>query len=57
VDVGYFFKKEDEEGYVIRRQGERKVSYAKKGAKRGKAVYITELLAKAWTIHSWSLLL
>lgn len=46
VDVGYFFKKEDEEGYVIRRQGKRKISYAKKGAKRGKAVYITELLAE-----------
>jgi len=46
VDVGYFFKKEDEKGYVIRRQGERKISYAKKGAKRRKAVYITELLAE-----------
>ena len=46
VDVGYFFKKEDEKGYVIRRQGERKISYAKKGAKGGKAVYITELLAE-----------
>ena len=46
VDVGYFFKKEDEKGYVIRRQGERKISYSKKGKKEGKAVYITELLAE-----------
>jgi len=46
VEVGHFFKKEDEKGYVIRRQGERKISYSKKGANKGRPIYKTELLAE-----------
>ena len=45
VDLAYFFKKEEERGYVITRQGARRMSYARRGAK-GKATYGLELLAE-----------
>jgi len=46
VEIGYFFRMEDEEGFVIRRKGKRKILYSKRGAKRGSPVYKTELLAE-----------
>ena len=45
VDLGYFFKKEEDKGYAITRKGTRKISYAKRGSK-GKATYGLELLAE-----------
>jgi transcriptional regulator with XRE-family HTH domain len=44
VDIGYFFKKEEERGYVITRQGNRRMTYSKRGSK-GK-VYGLEPLAE-----------
>jgi transcriptional regulator with XRE-family HTH domain len=45
VDIGYFFKKEEERGYVITRQGSRRISYARRGLKR-KITYGLEILAE-----------
>jgi transcriptional regulator with XRE-family HTH domain len=45
VDLGYFFKKEEDRGYVITRQGSRKMTYSKKGSKK-KIIYGVELLAE-----------
>lgn len=45
VDLGYFFKKEEDRGYVITRQGRRKMTYSKRGSKK-KAIYGLELLAE-----------
>lgn len=45
VDLAYFFKKEQERGYVITRQGNRGTSYARRGIK-GKITYGLELLAE-----------
>jgi transcriptional regulator with XRE-family HTH domain len=44
VDLTYFFKKEEERGYVITRQGSRRMAYARRGSK-GKVTYGLELLA------------
>ena len=44
VDIGYFFKKEEDRGYVITRHGSRRMSYAKRGLK-GRVTYGLELLA------------
>lgn len=44
VDIGYFFKKGEERGYVITRQGNRRTTYSKRGSK-GK-VYGLEILAE-----------
>ncbi len=46
VEIGYFFRREDEKGFVVRRKGERKISNSKTGAKKGRPVYKTELLAE-----------
>jgi len=46
VEIGYFFRREDEKGFVIRRKGERKISNSKTGAKKGRPVYKAELLAE-----------
>lgn len=45
VDLGYFFKKEEDRGFVITRQGSREMTYSKRGPKK-KAIYGLELLAK-----------
>jgi transcriptional regulator with XRE-family HTH domain len=46
VNLGYFFEKEEKErGYVISRQGTRKVSYSERGSK-GKIAYEVELLGE-----------
>lgn len=45
VDLGYFFKKEEDKGYVITRQGSRKMTYSKRGSKK-KAIYGLEILAE-----------
>jgi transcriptional regulator with XRE-family HTH domain len=45
VDIAYFFKKEEERGYVITRRGTRRISHARRGA-RGKVTYELELLAE-----------
>jgi transcriptional regulator with XRE-family HTH domain len=45
VDLTYFFKKEEERGYVITRRGARKTATARRGA-RGKVTYELELLAE-----------
>jgi len=45
VDLGYFFKKEEERGYVITRQGSRRMTYSKRGSMK-KAIYGLELLAE-----------
>lgn len=45
VDLGYFFKKDEERGYVLTRQGSRKTTYSRRGAKK-KAIYGLELLAE-----------
>lgn len=45
VDLGYFFKREEDRGYVITRQGNRKTTYSKRGGKK-KAIYGLELLAE-----------
>lgn len=44
VDIGYFFKKEEDRGYVITRQGSRKISHSKRLWDK-KPVYDLELLA------------
>ncbi len=45
VDIGYFFKKEEERGFVITREGSRRQKYSKRGSKR-KVTYGLELLAE-----------
>jgi transcriptional regulator with XRE-family HTH domain len=45
VEIGYFFGKEEERGYVITRQGSRRMTYSKRGSKK-KAVYGLEILAE-----------
>jgi transcriptional regulator with XRE-family HTH domain len=45
VDLGYFFKKEEDKGYVITRQGNRKMTYSRRGSKK-KAIYGLEILAE-----------
>jgi len=45
VDLGYFFKKEEDRGYVITRQGGRKITYSKRVLKK-RAIYGLELLAE-----------
>jgi len=45
VDLTYFFKKEQERGFVITRRGTRRISHARRGAK-GKITYGLELLAE-----------
>jgi len=44
VDIGYFFKEEEERGYVVSYQGARKVVYSERASK-GKISYEIELLA------------
>ena len=45
VDIGYLFKKEGREEYVITRKGKRKPSYTEKGP-TGKVIYEVEYLAE-----------
>ncbi len=45
VDIGYFFKKEEDRGYVVTREGSRKQKYSKRGS-RGKVTYGLEHLAE-----------
>ncbi|MBM4339361.1 MAG: helix-turn-helix domain-containing protein [Deltaproteobacteria bacterium] len=45
VDLSYFFKKEEDRGYVITRQGNRKMTYSKRGDKK-KVIYGLELLVE-----------
>jgi len=45
VDLTYFFKKEEARGYVITRQGSRRMAYARRGSK-GRVTYGLELLAE-----------
>lgn len=45
VDLGYFFKMEEDRGYVITRQGSRKMTYSRRGTKK-KAIYGLEILAE-----------
>jgi transcriptional regulator with XRE-family HTH domain len=45
VDIGYFFEKGEEKGFVISRSGSRRVIKSKRGSK-GKMAYQVELLAE-----------
>ncbi len=45
VDIGYFFEKEEEKGFVISKSGSRRVIKSKRGSK-GKAAYEVEFLAE-----------
>ena len=45
IDIGYFFKKGEQRGYVITREGSRRITRSKRGSKK-KAVYGLELLAE-----------
>ena len=45
VDIGYFFEKEEEKGFIISREGERRIVKVRKWAKN-KVPYEVELLAE-----------
>lgn len=49
VDIGYLFKKEGREEYVITRKGKRKPSYTEKGP-TGKVIYEVEYLAENFVL-------